>query len=72
MIDYEKPDDDRVVAEVRQAPEAYSARLNDDLEVLFATAKAGEQSSNRSYLVPSATVVTPTPDELIAGVRQSG
>jgi hypothetical protein len=35
MIDYDKPDDDPIVAEVRRAREEVAARYNFDLRALF-------------------------------------
>ncbi len=36
MIDYDKEEDDPVVAEVRRAREAYAAKFNYDLRAIFA------------------------------------
>jgi hypothetical protein len=36
MIDYDKPDEDPIVAEVRKAREEIAARYNYDLHALFA------------------------------------
>ncbi len=35
MIDYDKPDDDPIVAEVRKAREEFAAHFNFDLRTIF-------------------------------------
>lgn len=52
MIDYDTPDEDPVIAEVRRAREAYAARFNFDLAALFEDAKKVEASSGRQYIKP--------------------
>jgi hypothetical protein len=39
MIDYDKPDDDPIVAEVRRAREEIAARFNYDLNAIFENAR---------------------------------
>jgi hypothetical protein len=36
MVDYDKPDEDPIIAEVRAAREAYAAQFSFDLRAIFA------------------------------------
>ncbi len=49
MIDYDKEDDDPVVAEVRRAREALGAKFNFDLDLIFAEMKRRESTNGRKY-----------------------
>jgi len=49
MIDYGKPDDDAIVAEVRHAREALAARFNYDLHAICEDARRREATSGRRY-----------------------
>jgi hypothetical protein len=61
MIDYDKPDDDPVVAEVRRIREEIFAEYNHDLRAMFEDMRRREATSGRMYanlaprpLVPDA------------------
>jgi hypothetical protein len=63
MIDYDKPDDDPVVAEVRRIREQIFAEYNYDLRAMFEDMRRREATSGRTYadlaprpLVPDAAV----------------
>ena len=48
MIDYDQPDDDPVVAEVRQAREQYAARFNFGLRAIFDNLRRHAQDELRT------------------------
>ena len=48
MIDYDKEDDDPIVAEVRRAREAYAARFNYDLAAIFADIQRRTEEAARA------------------------
>ena len=48
MIDYDMPDDDPIVAEVRRAREEYAAKFNFDLRLIFDDLKHREQEALRA------------------------
>ena len=52
MINYDKPDSDPVVAEVRRAREELAAEFNYDLAALFAEMRRREATSGRTYSSP--------------------
>jgi len=54
MIDYEKPDDDPIVAEVRKAREEIGAAFNFDLRAIC-------EEMQRQQAATGATYVTPPP-----------
>jgi hypothetical protein len=49
MIDYDKPDDDEIVAEVRQAREELSREFNGNLRAAFEEMRRRQQTSGRQY-----------------------
>ena len=53
MIDYDTPDPDPIVAQVRSAREAYASRFNYDLRAMFEELKKREASSGRQCVNPS-------------------
>jgi hypothetical protein len=52
MIDYEKPDDDPIVAEVRRARETVSARYKHDLNAVFAEMERRQETGGKKYVTP--------------------
>jgi hypothetical protein len=50
MIDYDQPDEDPIVAEVRRAREEYAAKFNYDLDAIFADLKRREAAGSRKYV----------------------
>jgi hypothetical protein len=50
MIDYDKPDDDPIVAEVRRVREELAARFNYDLRAICEDARRREATSGRRYV----------------------
>jgi hypothetical protein len=61
MIDYDKPDDDPIVAEVRRAREEYAARFNFDLRLIFNDLKRrGEEAARLGQAI--IAVPAPAPD----------
>jgi hypothetical protein len=50
MIDYDKADDDPIVAEVRRAREELAARFNYDLHAICEDARQREATSGRHYV----------------------
>lgn len=50
MIDYDKPDDDPIVAEVRRNREELAARFNYDLRAIFEDARRRQATSGRQYV----------------------
>lgn len=48
MIDYDKQDDDPIVAEVRRAREAYAAKFNYDLRAIFADIQRRTEEAARA------------------------
>jgi hypothetical protein len=63
MIDYDKPDDDPIVAEVRAAREAIALQFNGDLKELFEYARRTTELHVRA----GHTVIEPPPN----GVKAS-
>jgi hypothetical protein len=57
MIDYDKEDDEPIVAEVRAAREAYAAKFNFDLRAIFADLQRRTAEAERA----GATVVSLPP-----------
>jgi hypothetical protein len=49
MIDYDKPDDDPIVAEVRRIREEIFAEHNYDLRAMFEAMRRREATSGRTY-----------------------
>ena len=49
MIDYDKPDPDPIVAEVRRAREQLAAEFGYDLRALFAEMQKRQATSGRVY-----------------------
>jgi hypothetical protein len=49
MIDYDKPDDDPIVAEVRRAREEFAAEHGYDLRTMFEFLRLREATSGRTY-----------------------
>ena len=75
MIDYDKPDDDPIVAEVRAAREALAMQFNGDLKALFEHArKTTEQHARAGHAViePPAPGLMPTVAGKKAGRRGNG
>jgi hypothetical protein len=60
MIDYDKPDDDPVVAEVRRIREEILARYGGDLHALIADAQRSTEEAARA----GKKVSSPTPRNL--------
>ena len=55
MIDYDKPDDDPIVAEVRRAREEYASKFNFDLHLIFEDLKRQQEEAvrmGRKYATP--------------------
>lgn len=52
MIDYNQPDDDPIVSEVRHARESYAAKFNYDLAAIFSDLRRRQASSDRKYVNP--------------------
>jgi hypothetical protein len=52
MIDYNEPDDDPIVAEVRRAREEYAAKFNYDLTAIREDLQRLQTSSGRKYVSP--------------------
>ena len=50
MIDYDKPDEDPIVAEVRRVREELAARFNYDLHAICENARRQEATSGRQYV----------------------
>jgi hypothetical protein len=48
VIDYDKPDDDPIVAEVRSAREEYAAKFNFNLKLIFEDLKRREEEARRA------------------------
>ena len=68
MIDYDKPDDDPIVAEVRRAREEYAARFNFDLRAIFDNLIREQATSGHEYVSrPSRR-----PDSPRAKARKAG
>jgi hypothetical protein len=50
MIDYDKIDDDPIVAEVRRAREEYAARYNYDLRAIFEDLQRHQATNGQKYI----------------------
>ena len=50
MIDYDKPDHDPVVAEVRRVREEIAARFNYDLRAIFDDMQHQQENSGQKYV----------------------
>ena len=63
MINYDKPDDDPIVAEVRRARAELAAEFNYDLNALFAEMQRRQQTHGDKYakLEPLLPVQNPSP-----------
>ena len=61
MIDYDKPDDDPVVAEVRRIREEIFAEYNYDLRAMFEDMQRREATSGRRYATPPPRADAPAP-----------
>ena len=61
MIDYDKPDDDPVVAEVRRAREEMLAEYNYDLTALCDAMQRRQATSGARYATPAQRVDAPAP-----------
>ncbi len=61
MIDYDKPDDDPIVAEVRRIREEIFAEYNYDLRAMFEDMQRRAATSGARYASPAQRVETPTP-----------
>ena len=59
MIDYEKPDEDPIVAEVRRARETVSARHKHDLNEIFEDMERRQETSGKKYVTPPPRRVRP-------------
>ncbi len=64
MIDYDKPDDDPVVAEVRCIREQIASEYGYDLRAAFDAMQRQQATSGRRY-------ATPRPSEAAQGVAES-
>lgn len=53
MIDYDKPDEDPIVAEVRRAREEIAAQFNYDLRAIFQEYQRRQVTSGHAYASPS-------------------
>ncbi len=62
MIDYDKPDPDPIVAEVRRAREALAAEFNYDLRALFAEMQRRQATSGRTYAARSIQRLPQAPE----------
>jgi hypothetical protein len=63
MIDYDKIDDDPIVAEVRRAREALAAEYGFDLRAIFEAFQQREATSNRTYANLQPRPLPPEPAE---------
>ena len=61
MIDYDKEDDDPIVAEVRRAREELAAKFNYDLRAMMTHFQRLEASSGRAYVSPPASAQPDAP-----------
>jgi predicted Zn-dependent protease len=63
MIDYDKPDEDAIVAEVRRARVEFAAEHGYDLRAMFEFLRRHEATSGRTYSdrVPQPLSPTPAP-----------
>lgn len=61
MIDYDKPDDDPVVAEVRRIREEIAAEYGYDVRAMFAALQRAEATSGRRYATPADRTETAAP-----------
>ncbi len=59
MIDYDKPDDDPVVAEVRRIREEIFAEYHYDLAAYCEAIQRRQETSGRLYATPADRPVTP-------------
>lgn len=50
MIDYDKPGDDPIMAEIRRAREELAARFDYDLHAICEDARRRETTSGRQYV----------------------
>jgi hypothetical protein len=64
MIDYDQPDDDPVVAEVRRIREEIFAEYNYDLRAMFEDMQRREATSGRRYATPAERPITPAPADV--------
>jgi len=61
MIDYDKPDDDPVVAEVRRAREELAAEFHFDLHAIFKEMRRRQALEPHKYAVPSVQTASSKP-----------
>jgi hypothetical protein len=61
MIDYDKPDDDPIVAEVRRAREEFAAGFNYDLRAICEEMQRRQATTGRKYASLSPQHIKPAP-----------
>ena len=61
MIDYEKPDEDPIVAEVRRVREEIAAEFNYDLRATLEAYQRREAATGRTYTTPPPPAIAPKP-----------
>jgi len=60
MIDYDQPDNDPVVAEVRRAREEFAAEFHNDLHSIFKEMQRRQAAAGRTYAsIPPIKPVPP-------------
>ena len=62
MIDYDKPDEDPIVAEVRRFREEILASFNYDLRAYLEHVQSLQATSGRKYAVPPPRTLTAAPE----------
>jgi hypothetical protein len=60
MIDYNQPDDDPIVADVRRAREEIAAQFNYDLTTLWENLRLQQPASGRTYVSHPPRRIAPT------------
>lgn len=66
MIDYDKPDNDPVVAEVRRAREALTAEYRYDLRAISEAMQRRQATSGARYATPASRAAAPAPSDAAA------
>ena len=61
MMDYDKQDEDPIVAEVRRAREELAARFNYDLRAIMEHFQRGEPTTGHEYVSPPPRRPEPSP-----------
>ena len=61
MIDYDKPDEDPIVAEVRRARAEFAAEFHYDLHAIFEEMRRRQAREPDKYAVPSVQTVSSKP-----------